>query len=85
IIDKIGANGGKVTITYQVKVPLVIPSGITEIPNKVLNSEVKVPVDTPRVMITKTSDKTGQVVQAGEVISYTLKLTNPTKVDAKNY
>ncbi|MDX8337425.1 DUF6923 family protein, partial [Candidatus Cetobacterium colombiensis] len=81
IIDKIGANGGKVTITYQVKVPLVIPSGITEIPNKVLNSEVKVPVDTPRVTALKTSSEKG-TAQPGDVITYTIELTNSSKVDA---
>ncbi|MBC2854125.1 DUF11 domain-containing protein [Cetobacterium sp. 2G large] len=85
IIDKIGANGGKVTITYQVKVPAVIPPGITEIPNKVLNSEVKVPIDTPKVLIEKTSNKTGQVVQSGDEIIYTITLTNNTNVEGKDY
>ncbi|MEG2587552.1 MAG: hypothetical protein RSA05_05485, partial [Cetobacterium sp.] len=76
--------GKTVTITYTVTVPSAYPN--ETIVNSVNNGEeVVIEYDDPSVSVLKTSDKTGQVVQAGEVISYTLKLTNPTKVDAKNY
>ncbi|WP_432204614.1 DUF6923 family protein [Cetobacterium somerae] len=76
--------GKTVTITYTVKVPSEYPN--ETIVNSVNNGEeVVVEYDNPSVSVVKTSDKTGQVVQAGEVIGYTLKLTNSSKVDAKNY
>ncbi|MDX8336721.1 hypothetical protein, partial [Candidatus Cetobacterium colombiensis] len=76
--------GKTVTITYTVKVPSEYPN--ETIVNSVNNGEeVVVEYDDPSVSVVKTSDKTGQVVQSGEVIGYTLKLTNSSKVDAKNY
>ncbi|MHA5067246.1 hypothetical protein [Cetobacterium somerae] len=76
--------GKTVTITYTVTVPSAYPN--ETIVNSVNNGEeVVIEYDDPNVSVVKTSDKTGQVVQAGEVIGYTLKLTNTTKVDAKNY
>ena len=44
-----------------------------------------VPVEKPIVSALKTSNKTGEVVQSGDEITYTLTLTNTGKAPANNY
>ena len=80
---KSGENPGIVTITYTVIVPLGYPNG--NIVNSVNESEVTVIVENPVVSVLKSSDKTNQIVQPGEIINYTITLTNNTNVEAKDY
>ncbi|MCQ9627244.1 DUF11 domain-containing protein, partial [Cetobacterium somerae] len=78
---------GEVKITYTLTIPtlpetLELPATISNI---VANQRVDIVVDEPEVVVLKTSDKTGETVQPGDVINYTITAKNTGGANATNY
>lgn len=73
-----------ITITY----PIVVPEDYKKetIANSVVGGNtIIIEIGKPSVSVVKTSDKTGQVVQVGDEITYTLTLVNTGKVPSNNF